>query len=98
MVADGGADEDIKSVLPPFDALSHSGSRVNITAGVAGTPLSDTFLQWYDSYQQVNVDEGYFGFKARCYNPNKPWKWHLEAFCLSVPITGYLIRYLRVED
>ena len=41
-VPDGSADEDIKSVLPPFDVSNHSGSRVNMTAGVAGTPLIKT--------------------------------------------------------
>jgi len=225
-VPDGSADEDIKSVLPPFDASNHSGSRVNMTAGVAGTPLiktalqyfmlfftsvilktfldatnawgaytepsnrwndvtmeefktflgllmhfgivkypqntyawrtdkygsewvrsmmlesrftqilrcwhwtdtsklsekeraeknkvnsfwtvqgfldqlSDNFLHWYDPYQQVNVDEGCFGFKgrhrARCYNPAKPWKWHLKAFCLNCPITGYLFRFFMYQ-
>lgn len=28
--------------------------------------------------------------KCRCYNPNKPEKWHFKAFCLNDGRTGYL--------
>ena len=28
---------------------------------------------------------------ARCYNPNKPEKWHFKCFALNDSLTGYMI-------
>ena len=42
---------------------------------------------------RVSIDEMSVWFKGkhrcRCFNPNKPEKFHLKAFCLNDPETGY---------
>lgn len=47
--------------------------------------------------QFIDIDEisiYYKGrHKCRCYNPNKPEKWHFKAFCLNDGRTGYLWNY-----
>lgn len=59
--------------------------------------LAENCLKWYNPQWKANVDEGVFGFKgrhrARCYNPNKPWKWHFKSFCLNCSVTGYLMNF-----
>lgn len=44
--------------------------------------------------QGGNIDEMSIAFKGRhkckCYNPNKPHKWHFKAFCLNDSSCGYL--------
>lgn len=56
--------------------------------------LSDSFAQYYTPNQYVDVDEMSIPFKGRhkcrCYNPNKPEKWHFKSFCLNDSETGYL--------
>ena len=55
----------------------------------------------YKPYGRVNVDEGVFGFKgrhrARCYNPNKPEKWHFKSYCLNCSTTGYLMNMFMYQ-
>jgi Transposase IS4 len=44
--------------------------------------------------QFIDIDEMSIYYKGRhkcrCYNPNKPEKWHFKAFCLNDGRTGYL--------
>jgi hypothetical protein len=61
------------------------------------TVLSSRFRRYFKCSQNIDIDEMCIGFKgrhvARCYNPNKPEKWHLKAFCLNDSATGYLHRF-----
>ena len=34
---------------------------------------------------------------ARCYNPNKPEKWHFKCFALNEYLTGYMINVYLYE-
>ena len=47
--------------------------------------------------QFIDIDEMSIYYKGRhkcrCYNPNKPEKWHFKAFCLNDGRTGYLWNY-----
>jgi hypothetical protein len=56
---------------------------------------------YYKPYGRVNVDEGVFGFKgrhrARCYNPNKPEKWHFKSYCLNCSTTGFLMNVFMYQ-
>ena len=56
--------------------------------------LSDHYQYYYECYRFISIDEMCIFFKGRhrCknYNPNKPNKWHLKAFCLNDAKTGYL--------
>ena len=56
--------------------------------------LSRKFQKFFVCDQDIDIDEMCIGFKgrhiARCYNPNKPEKWHLKAFCLNDSSSGYL--------
>ena len=51
----------------------------------------------YIPRQELDVDEGCIPYKGRhmskCYNPNKPNKWHLKVFCLNDPSNGYLSNF-----
>ena len=63
--------------------------------------LSDLYQRYFKCYQDIDIDEMCIGFKgrhiARCYNPNKPDKWHLKAFCLNDSRTGYLHRFYMYQ-
>ena len=56
--------------------------------------LAENFRKYYELGFQVDVDEMCIPFKgrhfARCYNPNKPNKWHFKSYCLNDTKTGYL--------
>jgi hypothetical protein len=56
--------------------------------------LTANYRRYYLCGQFIDVDEMCIGFKGRhrcrCYNPNKPNKWHLKAYCLNCADTGYL--------
>jgi hypothetical protein len=58
------------------------------------THLNTQFGSMMNLGQKICIDESCFSFKgrhrARCYNPNKPAKWHFKAFCLNDSTTGYL--------
>ena len=47
--------------------------------------------------QFIDIDEMSIYYKGRhkcrCYNPNKPEKWHFKSFCLNDGRTGYLWNY-----
>jgi len=49
----------------------------------------------------LSIDEMCIWFKgrhrSRCYNPNKPEKWHLKAFCLNCALSGYYIFFRMYE-
>jgi hypothetical protein len=59
--------------------------------------LAANFQLYYQCGQCLNIDEMCIFFKGRhkckCYNPNKPNKWHLKAFCLNDSQTGYLYNF-----
>ena len=59
--------------------------------------LAENFNKWYQAGQGLDIDESCFDFKgrhrARCYNPNKPSKWHFKAYCLNDSSTGYLCNF-----
>ena len=65
------------------------------------TRLSDNFTHWYVLEQTCCIDESCFPFKGRhkcrCYNPNKPFKWHFKAFCLNSSESGYLYSFFMYE-
>ena len=59
--------------------------------------LGNYYQRYFHVGQDIDIDEMCIGFKgrhiARCYNPKKPNKWHLKAFCLNDSTTGYLHRF-----
>ena len=63
--------------------------------------LSEMYARYFVCNQDFDIDEMSIGFKgkhvARCYNPNKPEKWHLQAFCLNDSSTGYLHRFYMYQ-
>ena len=63
--------------------------------------LSDRFAECYFPGQFLSVDEQCFAFKGRhrcrCYNPNKPNKWHFKAFALNDAMTGYQLGHFMYE-
>lgn len=52
------------------------------------------FRDMYQLGQKVDIDEQCIPFKGRhicrCYNPNKPEKWHFRVFVLSCAFSGYM--------
>jgi hypothetical protein len=63
--------------------------------------LSESYQRYFICDQHLDIDEMCIGFKgrhvARCYNPNKPEKWHLKAFCLNDSKTGYLHQFYMYQ-
>lgn len=63
--------------------------------------LCDAYQRYYVCDQDFDIDEVCIGFKgrhvARCYNSNKPDKWHLKAFCLNDSSSGYLHRFYMYQ-
>ncbi len=63
--------------------------------------LTDVFQRYFTCGQNLDIDEMCIGFKgrhvARCYNPNKPEKWHLKAFCLNDSASGYLHQFYMYQ-
>ena len=59
--------------------------------------LLQNFQAYYRCGKYLSVDEMCIFFKGRhrcrCYNPNKPNKWHLKAYCLNCADTGYLSNF-----
>jgi len=55
--------------------------------------LAANFRKYYQCGQLIDIDEMCIAFKGRhrckCYNPNKPSKWHLKFFCLNDAVTGF---------
>jgi len=51
------------------------------------------FMKYFECGRFLSIDEMTIFFKGRhrckCYNPNKPNKWHFKAYCLSDAATGY---------
>ena len=56
--------------------------------------LALNFNTFFQCDRLLDIDEMCIFFKGRhkcrCYNPNKPSKWHLKAFCLNDATSGYL--------
>ena len=65
------------------------------------TRLANNFYTYFSPGQFLDIDEMCIYFKgrhkARCYNPNKPEKWHFKAFCLNDADTGYLLDFFMYE-
>jgi Transposase IS4 len=59
--------------------------------------LNDLFMKHFIPSQRVDIDEICVFFKGhhkcRCYNPNKPAKFHLKFFGLNDAKTGYLTSF-----
>lgn len=55
--------------------------------------LTENYKRYYRLGRMFDVDEMSIYFKGRhicrCYNPNKPEKWHFKAFALNCSSTGY---------
>ena len=56
--------------------------------------LAENCMKYYKCGRFISIDEMCIAFKgrhrAKVYNPSKPFKWHLKAFCLNDAKTGYL--------
>jgi hypothetical protein len=67
------------------------------------TPFVEHLSNMYQRYFACDqhFDILCIGFKgrhvARCYNPSKPEKWHLKAFCLNDSASGYLHRFYMYQ-
>ena len=63
--------------------------------------LRDRFQKMYKLGQNVDIDEQCIPWKgrhiSRCYNPNKPEKWHFKCFALNCSLTGYMINVYLYE-
>lgn len=59
--------------------------------------LARNFSRYFECGRYLDIDEMTIPFKgrhsARVYNPNKPNKWGLKAFCLNDALTGYLTNF-----
>lgn len=59
--------------------------------------LALKFSRYFECGRSLSIDEMTIPFKgrhsARVYNPNKPNKWGLKAFCLNDALTGYLTNF-----
>lgn len=59
--------------------------------------FSTSFRHYYLCGREIDIDEMCIHFKGRhrckCYNPNKPHKWHFKAYCLNCSKTGYLSNF-----
>jgi len=59
--------------------------------------LSDNFTNFINVGQCMDLDEctcGYRGaHRCRCFNPNKPKKYHFKEFCINCAVTGYIIAF-----
>eukprot|EP01036_Dinobryon_divergens_P036535 gene36535-47597_t len=53
-----------------------------------------SFQRWYQCGQRVDIDEQCIPWKgrhkSRCYNPNKPEKFHFKCYALNDAETGYM--------
>lgn len=63
--------------------------------------LNTLFRKYYQCGAKMDIDEMAIKFKgrhiARCYNPNKPNKYHLKAFCLNCASSGYLYAFAMYQ-
>lgn len=61
------------------------------------TLLNEKFVDVYESEQELSLDEGCCPFKGRlrfkCYNPNKPHKFHIKLFCICEASSGYTVGF-----
>jgi hypothetical protein len=59
--------------------------------------LASNYMRYYQCGELIDIDEMCIPFQGRhrciCYNPSKPEKWHLKAFCLNDTDTGYLSNF-----
>ena len=55
--------------------------------------VAASFKNMYHPGQLLDIDEQCVPWKGRhkckCYNPNKPEKWHFKCFAMNCPYTGY---------
>jgi hypothetical protein len=65
------------------------------------TILRGLFKQFYRLSQPCDIDEQTIGFKgrhrAKCYNPNKPQKWHFKVFVLNCALTCYMYDFIMYQ-
>jgi hypothetical protein len=59
--------------------------------------LATNFMMHYTCGQLINIDEmcifSIGRHRCKCYNPRKPNKWHLKAYCLNAIEYGYLFNF-----
>ena len=76
---------------------AQKGARNSVDPFWQVTPLIKSIIEVckssYTPAQALSIDEQCIPFKGRhkcrCYNPNKPEKWHFKVFSLNDAITGY---------
>lgn len=65
--------------------------------GTYVSQLATLFQLHYNVTQNCNIDEQCCPMKGRhrcrCYNPNKPEKWHFKVYCLNCSNTGYISNF-----
>ena len=61
------------------------------------TSLSSNFQKYFNCGQKLDIDEQCIPwkgrYKCRCYNPNKPTKFHFKVFSLNDSETGYMTNF-----
>jgi hypothetical protein len=59
--------------------------------------LAQYCRETYNPPQLIDVDEQVYNYKgchpARCFNPNKPAKWHFENFAMNCAATGFMLNF-----
>ena len=59
--------------------------------------MDTNFVQSYKCWRDLSFDEGFCPYKGRvsfwCYNPSKPYKWHVKLFEASDARTGYVVAF-----
>ena len=82
------------AVISPLDQAVRRAGNSFWQVDTFLTELATNFREYYSLGQEIDIDEMTVGFKgrhsAKCYNPNKPEKWHLKFFALNDAATGYL--------
>jgi hypothetical protein len=63
--------------------------------------VATSFKVLFHPYQLLDIDEQCIPWKGRhscrCYNPNKPEKWHFKVFALNCALTGYMCDFYLYE-
>ena len=63
--------------------------------------LAVSFRHFYKPGCWIDVDEQCIPFKGRhpskCYNPNKPNKWHLKLFCMNDSQSHYTVNFFAYQ-
>jgi hypothetical protein len=91
------------NTAPFTDAERGAKNRQNSFWSIIGVVdiLRTLFKKYYRLFQSCDIDEQTIGFKgrhrAKCYNPNKPQKWHFKVYVLSCAVTCYMYDFLMYQ-